>query len=76
VNASHNCSTRVVSAGTKSRLELRRLRDFSSFLAAALQTGRQMLGSRGRLGLSLVARIPWDDALHQLEKPDTVHDHS
>ena len=39
-----------------SRLELRRLRDVPSFLAAALQIRRQMLGSPGVLGLSLIAR--------------------
>ncbi len=39
-----------------SRLELRRLRDVPSFLAAALQIRRQMLGSPGALGLSLIAR--------------------
>jgi hypothetical protein len=110
-----------------SRLELSRLRDVPSFLAAALRIRRQMLGSPGSLGLSLIARplhrtfwtlsawqdqqalgaavgrephrqlmnrfrprmagssfvtwtapatslpIAWDDALHRLEKPDTVH---
>jgi hypothetical protein len=110
-----------------SRLELRRLRDVPSFLAAALRIRRQMLGSPGALGVSLIARpmhrtfwtlsawqdqaalsaavgrephrqimrrlrprmagssfvtwtaratalpIPWDDALHHLDKPDTVH---
>jgi len=39
-----------------SRLELRRLRDVPLFLAAALQIRRQMLGSPGALGLSLIAR--------------------
>lgn len=112
-----------------SRLELRRLRDVPSFLAAALRIRRQMLSSPGALGVSLIARpmhrtfwtlsawqdqaalsaavgrephrqimkrfrprmagssfvtwtaqatalpIPWDDALHHLEKPDTVHRH-
>ena len=39
-----------------SRLELRRLRDVPSFLAAALRIRRQMLGSPGMLGVSLIAR--------------------
>lgn len=39
-----------------SRLELRRLRDVPSFLAAALRIRRQMLGSPGALGLSLIAQ--------------------
>src|SRR5580658_1008679 len=39
-----------------SRLELRRLRDVPSFLAAALRIRRQMLGSPGMLGMSLIAR--------------------
>jgi len=39
-----------------SRLELRRLRDVPSFLAAALRIRRQMLASPGVLGLSLIAR--------------------
>ena len=39
-----------------SRLELRRLRDVPSFLAAALRIRRQMLGSPGALGVSLIAR--------------------
>jgi len=39
-----------------SRLELRRLRDVPSFLAAALQIRRQMLNSPGALGLSLIAK--------------------
>ena len=39
-----------------SRLELRRLRDVPSFLAAALRIRRQMLGSPGILGVSLIAR--------------------
>jgi hypothetical protein len=39
-----------------SRLELSRLRDVPSFLAAALRIRRQMLGSPGALGLSLIAR--------------------
>jgi hypothetical protein len=39
-----------------SRLELRRLRDVPPFLAAALKIRRQMLGSPGVLGLSLIAR--------------------
>jgi Domain of unknown function (DUF3291) len=39
-----------------SRLELARLRDVPSFLAAALRIRRQMLGSPGALGLSLIAR--------------------
>lgn len=39
-----------------SRLELRQLRDVPSFLAAALRIRRQMLGSPGALGLSLIAR--------------------
>jgi hypothetical protein len=39
-----------------SRLELRRRRDVVSFLAAALRIRRQMLGSPGALGLSLIAR--------------------
>ncbi len=38
-----------------SRLELRRLRDVPSFLAAALRIRRQMLGSPGMLGVSLIA---------------------
>jgi hypothetical protein len=38
-----------------SRLELRRLRDVPSFLAAALRIRRQMLGSPGALGVSLIA---------------------
>lgn len=39
-----------------SRLELLRLRDVPSFLAAALRIRRQMLGSPGALGVSLIAR--------------------
>lgn len=39
-----------------SRLELRRLRDVPSFLAAALRIRQQMLGSAGALGVSLIAR--------------------
>jgi hypothetical protein len=39
-----------------SRLELRRLRDVPSFLAAALRIRRQVLASPGALGLSLIAR--------------------
>jgi hypothetical protein len=39
-----------------SRLELARLRDVPSFLGAALRIRRQMLGSPGALGLSLIAR--------------------
>ena len=39
-----------------SRLELRRLRDVPLFLAAALRIRRQMLGSPGAVGLSLIAR--------------------
>ena len=39
-----------------SRLELRRVRDVPSFLAAALRIRRQMLASPGVLGLSLIAR--------------------
>jgi hypothetical protein len=39
-----------------SRLELRRLRDVPSFLAAALRIRRRMLDSPGTLGLSLIAR--------------------
>ena len=39
-----------------SRLELRRLRDVPSFLAAALRIRRQMLAAPGVLGLSLIAR--------------------
>jgi hypothetical protein len=39
-----------------SRLELRRLRDVPSFLAGAWQIRRQMLGSPGALGLSLIAK--------------------
>lgn len=39
-----------------SRLELRWLRDVPRFLAAALRIRRQMLGSPGALGLSLIAR--------------------
>ena len=39
-----------------SRLELRRLSDVPSFLAAALRIRRQMLASPGVLGLSLIAR--------------------
>lgn len=39
-----------------SRLELHRLRDVPPFLAAALRIRRQMLGSPGTLGLSLIAR--------------------
>lgn len=39
-----------------SRLELRRLRDVPSFLAAALRIRRQMLASPGVLGVSLIAR--------------------
>lgn len=38
-----------------SRLELRRLRHVLPFLAAALRIRRQMLGSPGSLGLSLIA---------------------
>jgi hypothetical protein len=39
-----------------SRLELRRIGDVPSFLAAALRIRRQMLGSAGALGVSLIAR--------------------
>ena len=39
-----------------SRLELRRLRDVPSFLIDALRIRRQMLGSPGALGVSLIAR--------------------
>jgi hypothetical protein len=39
-----------------SRFELRRLRDVPSFLIAALRVRRQMLGSPGALGVSLIAR--------------------
>lgn len=39
-----------------SRLELRRLRDVPLFLVAALRIRRQMLGSPGSMGLSLIAR--------------------
>src|SRR5580658_2475475 len=39
-----------------SRLELRRLSDVPSFLAAALRIRRQMLASPGVLGLSLIAQ--------------------
>jgi hypothetical protein len=39
-----------------SRLELRRLSDVLSFLAAALRIRRQMLASPGALGLSLIAQ--------------------
>src|SRR5580658_10249115 len=39
-----------------SRLELRRLSDVPSFLAAALRIRRQMLASPGALGVSLIAR--------------------
>lgn len=39
-----------------SRLELRRLADAPAFLVAAIRIRRQMLGSPGALGLSLVAR--------------------
>jgi hypothetical protein len=39
-----------------SRLELRRLRDVPSFLAGAMRIRRQMLGSPGALGVSLIAR--------------------
>jgi len=39
-----------------SRLELRQRRDVVSFLGAALRIRRQMLGSPGALGLSLIAR--------------------
>jgi hypothetical protein len=39
-----------------SRLELHRLRDVPPFLGAALRIRRQMLGSPGALGLSLIAR--------------------
>src|ERR1700685_1473274 len=39
-----------------SRLELRRLSDVPSFLAAAIRIRRQMLASPGVLGLSLIAR--------------------
>jgi hypothetical protein len=39
-----------------SRLEMRRLRDVPSFLADALRIRRQMLGSPGALGVSLIAR--------------------
>lgn len=39
-----------------SRLDLRRLRDVPGFLAAALRIRRQMLGSPGALGVSLIAR--------------------
>jgi hypothetical protein len=39
-----------------SRLELRRLYDVPSFLTAALRIRRQMLGSPGALGLSLIAK--------------------
>ena len=38
-----------------SRLELRRLRDVPAFFAAALRIRRQMLGSPGLAGLSLIA---------------------
>lgn len=37
------------------RLELRQLRDVPAFLAAALRIRRQMLGSPGALGVSLIA---------------------
>jgi hypothetical protein len=37
-------------------LELRRLRDVPSFLIAALRIRKQMLGSPGALGVSLIAR--------------------
>ena len=40
-----------------SRLELRLLRDVPSFLTAALRIRRQMLGSPGALGVSLIARL-------------------
>jgi hypothetical protein len=39
-----------------SRLELRQLRDVPPFLTAALRIRRQMLGSPGALGVSLIAR--------------------
>jgi hypothetical protein len=39
-----------------SRLELSRLRDVPGFLTASLRIRRQMLGSPGALGLSLIAR--------------------
>jgi hypothetical protein len=39
-----------------SRLELRRLRDVPSFLTGAMRIRRQMLGSPGALGVSLIAR--------------------
>ena len=39
-----------------SRLELRRLRDVPSFLTGALRIRRQMLGSPGAVGVSLIAR--------------------
>jgi hypothetical protein len=39
-----------------SRLELRRLRDVPSFLTGALRIRRQMLGSPGAVGLSLIAK--------------------
>jgi hypothetical protein len=39
-----------------SRLELRRLADVPAFLAAAMRIRRQMLGSPGALGLSLIAK--------------------
>jgi hypothetical protein len=112
-----------------SRLELSRLRDVPPFRSAALRIRRQMLGSPGALGVSLIAKplhrtfwtlsawqdqaalsaavgrephsqlmkrfqprmagsgfvtwttlatelpISWDNALHHLEKPDTVHRH-
>jgi hypothetical protein len=39
-----------------SRLELRRLREVPSFLAAAMRVRRQMLTSPGSMGVSLVAK--------------------
>jgi hypothetical protein len=39
-----------------SRLELRSLRDVPAFLTAAMRVRRQMLGSPGALGVSLIAK--------------------
>jgi hypothetical protein len=39
-----------------SRLELRRLRDVPSFLTGAMRIRRQMLGSPGAVGVSLIAK--------------------
>jgi hypothetical protein len=58
-----------------SRLELRRLRDVPGFLTGALRIRRQMLGSPGALGLSLIAkplrRTFW--TLSAWQDPEALH---